>query len=71
MSQKFKVHIRNAAPVEIEALFYRIEDGVLKLQKENGVMIGPSPFCFPVPQYKEVAVFKEWIWVEVVDTQDS
>ena len=67
MSKKFKVHIRDADPVEIVALLYRIEDGVLNLQEDGGHMIGPSPFCLPVQQYKEVAIFKEWIWVEIVD----
>jgi len=70
-NKNFRVHIRDIDTIEIEALLYRIEDGVLKLQEDGGHMIGPSPFCLPIQLYKEVAIFKEWLWVEVVDTSDK
>jgi hypothetical protein len=69
--RKFRVHISETWYVEVRAMEYDIDNGVLKFKKEAGLFIGPSPFCLPVQVYKDVAIFKEWNYIEFVEVLDK
>ena len=61
---KYKVYVTGFDAVEIEASWYKFEDGKLVFENHVGTLTSPSGYQTPIIKIK--AIFNQWAYIEML-----